>query len=116
MSRTLDSLQLENRLADLGEAYFSVVPPTPLSQAHLVAFNPDAAKLIDLDPAEAQRPQFTQVFAGNAPLRGGTNLSALYAGHQFGVYVPQLGDGRAIVIGQARNARGELWELQLKGA
>jgi uncharacterized protein YdiU (UPF0061 family) len=44
------------------------------------------------------------------------NLSMLYAGHQFGVFVPQLGDGRAILVGQVRNDRGELWELQLKGA
>ena len=54
--------------------------------------------------------------AGNRPLPGGQTLSMLYSGHQFGVYVPQLGDGRAILIGQVRNAHGELWELQLKGA
>jgi hypothetical protein len=54
--------------------------------------------------------------AGNAPLPGGMTLSMLYSGHQFGVYVPQLGDGRAILVGQVRNERGELWELQLKGA
>ena len=54
--------------------------------------------------------------AGNRPLPGGMAISTLYSGHQFGVYVPQLGDGRAILIGQVRNANGELWELQLKGA
>ena len=116
MPRTLDSLNLDTRLAEIGEAYFSVVPATPAPEPHLVAFNPDAAALIDLDPREAARPAFTAVMAGNAPLPGGTSLSALYAGHQFGVFVPQLGDGRAILIGQVRNARGELWELQLKGA
>jgi hypothetical protein len=59
--------------------------------------------------------------AGNRPLPGGTTIAMLYSGHQFGVYVPQLGDGRAILIGQVRGTpgkagRGELWELQLKGA
>jgi uncharacterized protein YdiU (UPF0061 family) len=116
MPRTLATLPLDPRLPRLGEAYFSVVPPTPLPGPRLVAFNPDAAALIGLDPREAQRPEFTAIMAGNAPLPGGMTLSMLYAGHQFGVYVPQLGDGRAILIGQVRNELGESWELQLKGA
>lgn len=114
--RPLDSLQHDPRLPSLGEAYFSIVPPTPVGEPRLVAFNPAAAALIDLDPARAQQQEFTQVMAGNAPLPGGMSLSMLYAGHQFGVFVPQLGDGRAILIGQVRNKAGELWELQLKGA
>ncbi|MGH8481483.1 MAG: protein adenylyltransferase SelO [Nevskiaceae bacterium] len=126
MPRTLETLNHDPRLPQLGppppasagdaNPYFSVVPPTPLPDPHLVAFNPAAAALIDLDPAAARRPDFVQVMAGNAPLPGGSQISMLYAGHQFGVLVPQLGDGRAILIGQIRNARGELWELQLKGA
>jgi len=119
--RTLETLNHDPGLAALGEAYYSIVPPTPVGQPHLVAFNPDAAALIDLDPAQAARPGFVQIMAGNAPLPGGLQLSTVYAGHQFGVFVPQLGDGRAILIGQIRGTsekagRGELWELQLKGA
>ncbi len=116
MHRTLETLNHDARLPVLGEAYSSVVPPTPLPEPRLVAFNPAAAKLIDLDPVQASRPEFASVMAGNAPLPGGMSLSMLYAGHQFGVFVPQLGDGRAILIGQVRNERNELWELQLKGA
>jgi hypothetical protein len=116
MSRTLEALNLDPRLTALGEAYYSVTPPTPLPQPALVAFNPAAAALINLDPREALRPEFAQVMGGARPLPGGMNLSLLYSGHQFGVYVPRLGDGRAILIGQVRNAKGELWELQLKGA
>jgi uncharacterized protein YdiU (UPF0061 family) len=121
MPRTLGALAHDPKLPELGDAYFSLVPPTPLPEPRLVAFNPDAAALVGLDPAEAQRPGFTGVMAGNAPLPGGMTLSMLYAGHQFGVYVPQLGDGRAILLGQVRGepdqtGRGELWELQLKGA
>jgi uncharacterized protein YdiU (UPF0061 family) len=104
------------RILALGTDYYSVVPPTPLPEPQLLAFNPGVAALVGLDPAEARSPAFTQVMAGNAPLPGGMNLSMLYSGHQFGVYVPQLGDGRAILIGQVRNDRGELHELQLKGA
>ncbi|MBI3171982.1 MAG: YdiU family protein, partial [Hydrocarboniphaga effusa] len=100
----------------LPPAYYSVVAPTPLPQPRLLAFNPDAAALIGLDPAEAQRAEFVETMAGNRALPGGVHIATLYAGHQFGVYVPQLGDGRAILIGQTRNANGTLWELQLKGA
>jgi uncharacterized protein YdiU (UPF0061 family) len=114
--RPLKDLAFDNRFRRLPEDYYSIVPPTPVSEPRLVAFNPDAAALIDLDPAEARRPEFVEVMGGNRPLAGGTNISMLYAGHQFGVFVPQLGDGRAILIGQVRNAAGELWDLQLKGA
>ena len=114
--RPLAQLDLTPRLRALGEAYYAVVPPTPLRDPHLVAFNPDAAALIGLDPAEAGQPAFVEVMAGNRPLPGGETLSMLYAGHQFGVYVPQLGDGRAILIGEARSAAHGVWELQLKGA
>jgi len=104
------------RILELGRDYYSVVAPTPLAEPRLVAFNPAAAALIGLDPRDARKPEFTRIMAGNAPLPGGMTLSMLYAGHQFGVFVPQLGDGRAILIGQVRNQRDELWELQLKGA
>jgi uncharacterized protein YdiU (UPF0061 family) len=116
MSRSLETLSIDNRFARLGDDYFSRVTPTPLPSPQLLHFNAEAAQLIDLDPAEAQRPQFTQMFAGNAALPGSDPLAMLYAGHQFGVWVPQLGDGRALLLAQVRNARGESWDLQLKGA
>lgn len=112
----LAGLSLENRLAALGGTYGVRVAPTPLPDPHLVAFNEDAAALIGLDPAQAGDPDFIAVMAGNCELPGACNLATVYAGHQFGVLVPQLGDGRAILIGQVRNERGELWDLQLKGA
>lgn len=100
----------------LNEAYFARLDPTPLEASHLVAFNPDAARLIDLDPAEAARPEFVRYFGGDVPPPGAEPLAMLYSGHQFGHYVPQLGDGRAILLGEITNQRGERWELQLKGA
>jgi uncharacterized protein YdiU (UPF0061 family) len=90
--------------------------PTGIPNPHLVAFNPDAAALIDLKPSEAQRPEFLKIASGNAIMRWMEPVAAIYAGHQFGSFVPQLGDGRAILLGEVRNARGEPWELQLKGA
>lgn len=82
----------------------------------MVSFNPDAAQLIDLSVAESQREEFAQCFAGNRRLPGSEPLAMLYAGHQFGHYVHQLGDGRAILLGEVKNRRGEVWDLQLKGA
>lgn len=113
---TLENLSLDNRFARLPQDYYSRVEPTPLRSPTLLHFNEDAAKLIDLDTAETQRPEFAEIFSGSRPLTGSEPLAMLYAGHQFGSWVPQLGDGRAILIGQVRNARGESWDLQLKGA
>ncbi|HUR42031.1 MAG TPA: protein adenylyltransferase SelO [Verrucomicrobiae bacterium] len=116
MKRALDELLPDSLLPGLGTNYYSTVPTTPVSEPHLVAFNPDAAALIDLDPAQARDARFIEVMAGNAPMPHGESVAMLYAGHQFGVFVPQLGDGRAITVGEVKNARGEHWELQLKGA
>ncbi len=116
MPHPLDHLPLDNRFAALGEAYATPVVPTPLANPRLLHVNAELAARLDLDPAQLSRREFTGIFAGNRPLPGGAPVAALYAGHQFGVYVPQLGDGRAILLGQLRSAGGESWDLQLKGA
>ncbi|MGH8459980.1 MAG: protein adenylyltransferase SelO [Stenotrophobium sp.] len=112
----LDTLKIDNRFARLPADYYSRVQPAPLPAPKLLHFNADAATLIDLDPAESWRPEFAEIFAGNRPLKGAEPLAMLYSGHQFGSYVPQLGDGRAMLIAQVRNARDESWDIQLKGA
>lgn len=120
MTLTLDTLRLDPRPAAPGPAYGSEVSPTPLHNPRLLHANAEVAALFDLDPAEFARPAFTQVFAGNAPLPGAhpdaRPWASVYGGHQFGVWVPQLGDGRAILIGRAGDAAGRAWDLQLKGA
>ncbi len=113
----LEQLRFSNSFSRrLDERYFARLAPTPLEQSHLIAFNQDAAKLLELDPAEAQRPEFIRYFGGDETPPGGEPLAMLYSGHQFGNYVPQLGDGRAILLGEVSNSRDERWELQLKGA
>lgn len=114
--RTLDNLAFDNRYGRLPPGFYSRLAPTPLSDPYLVSFNEDAARLIDLDPAEARRETFVAAMAGNAPLPGADPLAMLYSGHQFGHYVPQLGDGRALLLGEVVNGRDERWTLQLKGA
>ena len=115
LNRSLEELRFDNRFVKLGEGYFERRNPTPLSKPHLVAFNPDAAALIDLRAGEESREQFIALAAGNAVIRGMEPVAAVYAGHQFGGFSAQLGDGRAILLGDVVNASGERWELQLKG-
>jgi uncharacterized protein YdiU (UPF0061 family) len=115
--RQLEEIKFDNTYARLPEALYAKLNPTPFSEPpHLVSFNPAAAELIDLDPGEAKRPEFAGVFGGSMLVPGMEPLAMLYSGHQFGIYVPQLGDGRAILLGEVRNERGEKWDLHLKGA
>ena len=112
----LAGLHWENSFARLPEAFHQRVSPTPLPNPYLVAFNPDAAALLDLDPAAAGTAEFLAVMSGSGRLAGMDPLAAVYAGHQFGVWVPELGDGRAILLGEVRTAAEQRWEVQLKGA
>ncbi len=115
--RTLETLSFDNTYARLPPAFYAKLNPTPFkAPPYLVHANPAAAELIDLDSAQLTRPEFTALFGGSALAPGMEPLAMLYSGHQFGVYVPQLGDGRAILLGEATNERGERWDLQLKGA
>ena len=114
---SLESLTFENSYARLPEVFYAKVNPTPFRAApFLISANPAAMELIDLDPQEALRPEFAGVFGGSLLVPGMEPLAMLYSGHQFGVYVPQLGDGRAILLGEIVNGRGERWDLHLKGA
>lgn len=115
--KPLEGLTFDNSYAGLPEAFYSKLPPTPFSQPpYLVSFNAAAAELVDLDPAEAKRPEFAACFGGNLLVPGTDPLAMLYSGHQFGVYVSRLGDGRAILLGEVRSESGEKWDLHLKGA
>ncbi len=114
---TIGPLNFTNRYSTrLPAAFYTRQQATPLAAPYLVSFNPEAAGLLDLPEDIASHEHFAEIFAGNRPLAGQDSLAALYAGHQFGVYVPQLGDGRALWLGEIQNSRGEYWELQLKGS
>lgn len=115
--RTLETLSFDNSYARLPEAFYARLNPTPFSSTpFLVHANRAAAELIDLDPQQFARPEFAGLFGGSMLAPGMEPLAMIYSGHQFGVYVPQLGDGRAILLGEVKNDRGERWDLHLKGA
>jgi uncharacterized protein YdiU (UPF0061 family) len=99
----------------LGAAY-SRVEPTPVAAPRLLAHSREMAAALDFDDAFVHSPAFAQVFAGNALLPGMAPSAANYGGHQFGHWAGQLGDGRAISLGELIAPDGARWELQLKGA
>ncbi len=113
---TLDSLTFDNRYARLPPAFYRRLEPTPLTAPYLVSVCNDAAALLDLDAAEIRSERFLNLLAGNLVPHGAEPLAMNYAGHQFGTFVPQLGDGRAILLGEIINSKRERWTLQLKGA
>ncbi|MCC2657296.1 MAG: YdiU family protein [Panacagrimonas sp.] len=113
---SLQNLDWVDHLARLPAAYYSKVMPEPLSAPRMAHFNAPLAARIGLPANAANDPDVLALMAGNAVRPGVDPLATVYAGHQFGTFVPQLGDGRAMWLGQIRNADGELFELQLKGA
>ncbi len=118
-AKTLEELQFANSFAALGDAFSESRSPKGIPNARLVAFSPAAAELIDLRPGEERRPEFLALASGNALVRGMEPVAAMYGGHQFGVWAGQLGDGRAILLGEVHSssrAQGAgCWELQIKG-
>jgi serine/tyrosine/threonine adenylyltransferase len=110
-------LKPENHFAQLPRDFYTAMAAEKVGQRpRLVHANPQAAALIDLDPQAFSDPEFVEIFSGHRPIADAASLAMVYSGHQFGVWAGQLGDGRALLIAQLRNRRGELWDVQLKGA
>jgi uncharacterized protein YdiU (UPF0061 family) len=97
-------------------AAWSPAAPTPVAAPRLVAHAREVAELVGFTDADVRAPWFAEVFGGNRLLPGMRPYAAAYGGHQFGHWAGQLGDGRAMTLGEVVNGRGERWELQLKGA
>ncbi len=95
---------------------YSRVLPTPVPAPRLIASSPEVVALLGFDPAWVATSEFAAVFAGNQLLPGMDPYSANYGGHQFGNWAGQLGDGRAITLGEVVTPSGSRQELQLKGA
>jgi uncharacterized protein YdiU (UPF0061 family) len=97
--------------------FYSEVKPTPVTAPYLISFNKDVWQNLLGQSEEIQQQQdLPELLSGNKLFRGSEPTAALYAGHQFGYLTPQLGDGRAILLGQLRNNQtGKLYDMQLKG-
>ena len=108
--------EAENFRRQVSQACYSRVRPTPIVKPQLVAYAREVAELLDLTSAECESPAFAEIFAGNRLIEGMDPYATCYGGHQFGNWAGQLGDGRAINLGEVVNRHGERWTLQLKGA
>ncbi|HEX2592334.1 MAG TPA: YdiU family protein [Rhizomicrobium sp.] len=106
----------QNTYARLPERFYARLPPTPVAAPQLVKLNVALAKQLGLDPDALASQESVEVLAGNRLPEGSEPLAMAYAGHQFGNWVPQLGDGRAVLLGEIRDAQGINWDIQLKGA
>ena len=97
-------------------ALWSPVMPTPVAAPRLLAYSREMADQLGLSASDLASPQWVAALAGNALLPGMTAYATCYGGHQFGSWARQLGDGRAIFLGEVLSSAGERFELQLKGA
>ncbi|MEQ1738566.1 MAG: protein adenylyltransferase SelO [Methyloglobulus sp.] len=129
-SNSLDLLKFDNRFASelpgdqetrnyprqVSGACYSRVSPTKVTAPKTVAYSKEVAELLELSEQVCHSEDFAQVFAGNRLAAGMEPFAMCYGGHQFGHWAGQLGDGRAINLGDVINSQGERWALQLKGA
>lgn len=108
---TLNNIALQTPYLSLDGEFYDLTDPTPLDDPYLISFNPEAAKLIDLDGNSGEDPNFIAMLNGTFIPKGSRTFAMCYAGHQFGNYNHWLGDGRTINLGSVQG-----WNLQLKGS
>ncbi|MDQ2804309.1 MAG: protein adenylyltransferase SelO family protein, partial [Pseudomonadota bacterium] len=106
----------DNTYARLPERFYARLNPTPVAAPRLVRVNAELAETLRLDPDALANPEGVQVLAGNRLPEGAAPIALAYAGHQFGHFVPQLGDGRAILLGEVVGQDRVRRDIQLKGA
>jgi len=110
------ALPFDNLYARLPERFYATLPPTPVAKPRLVKINRALAAELGLDADLLGSPEGVEVLAGNRIARGSEPIALAYAGHQFGNFVPQLGDGRAILLGEVLDRNGRRRDIQLKGS
>jgi len=130
MITDLDQLKFDNRFVaqlpadtqqagrprQVQKACYSFVDPTPVEAARLIVFSDEVAAQLNFSPALCRSQAFAETFVGNQLLPGMQPFAMCYGGHQFGNWAGQLGDGRAINLGEVMNSEGQHFTLQLKGA
>jgi uncharacterized protein YdiU (UPF0061 family) len=110
------ALPFDNSYARLPERFYARLAPTPVAEPCLVKLNVALARELGLDPALLASQQGVELLAGNRLALGSEPIALAYAGHQFGNFVPQLGDGRAILLGEVLDRDGRRRDIQLKGS
>ncbi len=113
---TTPAFTFDNSYARLPARFHARLDPTPVAGPRLIKVNHALARAMGLDPDWLETPEGVAVLAGNAVPAGAAPLAAAYAGHQFGHFVPALGDGRAILLGEVVGPDGRRRDIQLKGS
>lgn len=109
-------IPFDNSYARLPDRFFHRQPAAPVRAPALIALNEDLARELGIKPASLATPEGISILAGNAVPSGADPLAQVYAGHQFGGWSPQLGDGRAILLGEVVDQQGNRRDIQLKGS
>ncbi|WP_336485749.1 protein adenylyltransferase SelO [Methylobacterium nigriterrae] len=112
----MPAIPFDNSYARLPDRFFARLPPTSVAAPRLIRLNRDLALALGLDPGWLAGPEGLAMLSGNGVAEGSEPLAAAYAGHQFGGLVPQLGDGRAILLGEVIDRDGRRRDIQLKGS
>jgi len=110
------SVAFDNSYTRLPDRFFARLPPTPVKAPRLIRVNVPLARELGLDPDWLASPEGVEVIAGNRIPDGADPIAQAYAGHQFGGFSPQLGDGRAILLGEVVDREGRRRDIQLKGS
>ena len=106
-----------DRFREWGDMHFSPVMPSRLDEPVIVSSNRLLAEQLGIDPAELEQPEMLELMSGNFPATNIKPIALVYSGHQFGVWAGQLGDGRAMTLGELPVGNdATLWDIQLKGA
>jgi len=109
-------IQFDNRYVRLGKSFYVETSPEPVARPGLIKFNHELAQTLGISVENPDSVELAEVFAGNRIPGGAQPLAMAYSGHQFGNFNPQLGDGRAILLGEVAAADGRYVGLQLKGS
>ncbi len=112
----MSSICFDNSYAALPSQFYSDQMPSPVSAPELIRANTALAACLKIDVDWLKTEEAKQAFAGNVILEGSHPISTVYAGHQFGNWNPQLGDGRAVLLGEVVDEEGDRYDIQLKGA
>ncbi|MFL5067557.1 MAG: protein adenylyltransferase SelO family protein, partial [Xanthobacteraceae bacterium] len=106
----------QNSYSALPDSFFARVAPTPVTAPRLIKLNRPLAVQLGLDPDVLETPEGAEILAGKTVPAGADPIAMAYAGHQFGQFVPQLGDGRAVLLGEVIDKDGIRRDIQLKGS
>lgn len=109
-------IPFKNTYCELPERFYEIHEPTPVKAPEIIRVNQTLAQQLGIRPESLESTEGLQVLAGNRVPSGAAPISQAYAGHQFGNFVPQLGDGRAVLLGEILATDGKRYDIQLKGS